>query len=365
MRKTILLLLSFLLLHFLQAQPLNFSGFKRKYVPDVKSTYYKLGNSVVELKTFQYGETNGLVMVNLHDDENSSVAAAMKFLETYGGLLVKIKNENKRNISFQLFNRSYEFDPNRIFSREGIKQTLGTSGNDTVVNEVEKLANRIIQLIPKNPSCIIALHNNRENEFSITSYMPGNERGTDAKKLHANPNQDVDDLFLTTDSLLYFQLASTKYNSIWQDNENAYNDGSLSIYCGKNGLRYVNCETQHGNDEKYLQMIMKVVGYIEKVSPGAILYSCKWTMPGKVHTWVSQDIYFGKKIVGIVKSVNTDSSGNFCGKLEIKKSFPLYANNDFFLIQYPIDNSKIEARIDPTREKKLLDPRNIININVK
>ena len=61
-----------------------------------------------------------------------------------------------------------------------------------------------------------------------------------------------------------------------------------------------------------------------------------------------------------------DSAGNLYGRLELNKNFPLFSNADFFLFQYSTGNSKIEVRIDPTREKRLLDPRkDIIKINVR
>jgi hypothetical protein len=258
---------------FLQAQPLSYHTFEKKCSLKETTIYYKLGNSTIQLKTFQYGNAKDLVMINLHDDETTSVIAARKLLEANGGLLIKIENGNKRNIGFRLSNRNYQFDPNRIFSREGIKQTLillSRCDNASII-EVEKFANRILQLIPQKSSCIVALHNNGEDEFSITSYLPGNERKTDAKQVYVNSSEDADDLFLTTDSLLYLRLSAEKYNSIWQDNENATKDGSLSIYCGENGIRYLNCETEHGKTGQYLEMIMTAYGYIERTNPDAIL----------------------------------------------------------------------------------------------
>ena len=97
--------------------------------------------------------------------------------------------------------------------------------------------------------------------------MPGNIKETDAKKISVNAFRDADDLFLTTDSILFHQLSAKNYNCIWQDNENVSKDGSLSVYCGENGIRYLNCETEHGKTGQYLEMIMTASGYIEKAIP--------------------------------------------------------------------------------------------------
>jgi hypothetical protein len=52
--------------------------------------------------------------------------------------------------------------------------------------------------------------------------------------------------------------------------------------------------------------------------------------------------------------------------MEIDKDFPLYSNMDFFLIQVLSGSLKFEVRIDPTREKKLLDPlKNVVEITVR
>jgi hypothetical protein len=78
------------------------------------------------------------------------------------------------------------------------------------------------------------------------------------------------------------------------------------------------------------------------------------------------NIYFGEKKVGILKSFNADASGFVYGKIEMNKNFPLYSNADFFLFQNSTGNQVIDIRIDPTREKKLLDPdKDIIKINIR
>ncbi len=266
MKKIILIFLFSFSSGLLVAQSQSDSVFEKKFAPKETTIYYKLGKRVIQLKIFQYSDIKDIVMINLHADEITSVVAAHKLLETNGGLLIKIENDNKRNIRFRLGTLNYTFDPNGIFSREGITKSLTELGNisNAAVNEVEKFANRILQLLPVNPSCIIALHNNMEGQYSVTSYLPGNEKETDAKKVYVNPMQDPDDFFLTTDSNLYHKLISEKYNSILQDNEKAIKDGSLSVYCGEKKLRYLNCETQHGKTEQYLEMLMRAKNYIAK-----------------------------------------------------------------------------------------------------
>jgi len=222
-----------------------------------KTIFYDLAGTIVPIKIQQYGEKTDIVFINLHDDEITSVAAAKRVLEEYGGLLIEVENNAQRNIRFKLDRYFYNVDPNRIFSQEGIKKSLDQLGKISykAVDEVEKLGQRIIQLIPGDAKCIIALHNNTPDLFSITEYAPGNKRSVDCKKVYINDDQDTDDFFLTTDSKLYEKLADKGFNTILQDNKSCTDDGSLSVYCGRKNIRYVNCETEQGKTEQYFEMI--------------------------------------------------------------------------------------------------------------
>lgn len=330
--------------------------------PEITTIAHKLGDRTIHIKTYYYGNSKNIVYINLHDDEVTSVNAAKRLLQMESGILIKIDNFKTRNIKFKLEGKYYTFDPNRIFSRIGIIQTLTMFGrvNMKAVDEIDKFAQRILSLIPPKPACIIALHNNTNGKFSINSFLPGQIREHDAKDLSVNQDEDPDDIFLTTDSILFRKLADDRYNSIYQDNENAKKDGSLSIYCGEKNIRYVNCETQHGHDIQYQQMIQlvsrhaqekddeirEVIAYTYRLSAATV------TPAPKSNT----DIMFGEKKVGLIRSVTTDSSWATVGKLEIAKDFPLYSNMDLLFFPSPSSAPRFEVRIDPTRERELVDP---------
>jgi len=226
-----------------------------------KTIYYNLAGNIVPIKIKQYGERADIVFINLHDDETTSVDAAKRVLEEYGGLLIKVENNAQRNIRFKMGRYFFTIDPNTIFSEEGIKKSLEQLGRTSVkaVDEVEKLGQRIIQLIPEETSCIISLHNNTPDFFSVTEYAAGNKRSVDSKKVYINTDQDADDFFLTTDNNLYEKLADKGFNTILQDNKNCKDDGSLSVYCGRKNIRYVNCETEHGKNEQYYEMLKAIM----------------------------------------------------------------------------------------------------------
>ena len=222
---------------------------------------YKLADNTIPIKIQQYGHKSDIVFINLHDDELTSVYATKKILEEFGGMLIEIENNSQRNIRFRVDKNYYHVDPNRIFSEEGIAKSLKELGRTSskAAEEVERFGQRIIQLIPADAKCVVALHNNTPDLFSAKEYSPGYKRSIETKKIYLNPEEDADDFFLTTDISLYEKLAGKGFNTILQDNKNCTEDGSLSVYCGKKNIRYVNCETEHGKTQQYYQMIRTLI----------------------------------------------------------------------------------------------------------
>lgn len=260
-----LLFLIFLLLFF-ESIPAQQSGENNLvshsfFLPKEKTILYKLGETFIPIVVIQYGNAPAPVCINLHDNEKTSVEAARLVLEQSGGLIIKLENKNKRLINFHLRGRKFSFDPNGIFSREGIQKTLKQNGNsaESAILEIEKFAKRLLQLIPEESKCLIALHNNKEGGFSIKNFLPGGEKAADAKMAHRNELQKADDLFFTTDSSIHNKMVAKGYNSVLQDNLNAEKDGSLSVYYGEMNKQYVNVETMHGRLKQYKEMLKAVI----------------------------------------------------------------------------------------------------------
>ena len=237
------------------------------FTPVEKIIAHKLGDKTISFRVVQYGETVNTCCINLHDDEMTSVKAARSLLEQQGGLLIKIENQFQRNVNFPFKGVMYSFDPNRIFSRTGIGLTLRVSKgkiHPLAITEVEKFATHLLELIPDSIPCLIALHNNTNGDFSVKTYQPGGKRETDAKRVYADSWQDIDDIALTTDETIYTKMAAFGYNSILQDNENVYKDGSLSVYYGEKNRRYINIETQHGKTVQYGEMLSKLLYILDE-----------------------------------------------------------------------------------------------------
>jgi hypothetical protein len=338
-----------------------------------KTYFFSLGERKLPVHVQQYGDVKDLVFINMHADEITSVEATRQLLESRGGVLIQIENSQKRNIKFKMRGVNYEFDPNRIFSRDGIKSTLEffhrRKVNEKVITEVEYFGQWLLRLIPENPKCVIALHNNTQGNFTINDYLPGHNRDEAAESVNVVSTEDGDDLFLTTDAGVYNGIKEAGYNIILQANSTAKDDGSLSIYCGRNNIRYVNLETEHGKLQQYREMMTTLLDIINGAKPGRVFYNFRLQLTDSINAdniKSGTKIYFNEKEVGELSTIEfwTDLQ-KITGQFSIKKDFPVYSNSDFFLVQSS-PAAIIEIRIDPTREKLSTDPKkDILVIQVK
>lgn len=263
--------------HFSFSQPSadNLSLSAAKFIPLETTILYKLGEKTIPLKLTHYGPGNTTFCINMHDNEQTSVKAARTVLELKGGTLLQIQNNYQRVIRFRYKGSNYAFDPNRIFSRTGIEQSLKENGRVTAaaIDEVEKFGQRLLELIPDTINCIIALHNNTDEAYSVKSYLPHGERQKDAKDVYKAEDQDVDDIAFTTDEELFREMAAAGYNSILQDNVLVKKDGSLSVYCGENNRRYINIETQHGKTAQYQEMLERLFIILDEANKKSSPYT--------------------------------------------------------------------------------------------
>lgn len=203
------------------------------------------------------GKKNEFLFLNLHDNETTSVKAGVAVLQAHGGSLIKIENDNQRLISFSLDGKNYQFDPNRIFTKTGIKKSLNKYGSCTpqAIEVVAAFADSLLSKIPAD-KMVIALHNNEQGTLSIKSYLPGGSLEREAAKAYANPLLDPDDFFFTTDSALYKKIETLNYNVALQNNSKATDDGSLSVLLGRQNKSYLNAEAQHGHLAEQTKMLL-------------------------------------------------------------------------------------------------------------
>ena len=240
-RKFIILLISVLFISSLVRAEVT-PGTKKSMSLGNSITEIKLGESTVQLEVIRRGR--GPVFVALHENESTAITAAKKLLSKSGGTLIILRHGGDRNVTFALSGVMYNFDPNRIFTIEGIRRTLKGGSSREAITAVRSLAQVILSEIGNRP--IIALHNNTNGGYSLASYVSGGKYARDALLVHRESVQDIDNFFFTTEKRLFVAAKQKKFNVVLQSGI-AADDGSLSVYSFEHGLRYVNVEAEHGS----------------------------------------------------------------------------------------------------------------------
>lgn len=216
-----------------------------------------IGDSVVNLVVHR-SDRPGLTYLNVHDDENTAVEAAVAVVRTFGGAVYELQHGGERNLTFQLGDSSYTVDPNRIFTPAGIDATLARHGtaHPAAHDAVGLFADSLLQAVGlRDLDAVVTVHNNTDDGYSALSYAEGGAYAEDAELTHLVSDRDPDDFFFVTSHELFASLQATGANVILQDNSSVRDDGSLSVLAGQEGLPYVNVEAQHGHVETQRRMI--------------------------------------------------------------------------------------------------------------
>ena len=227
-----------------------------KLEPAVETQVHYLGNTPITLSISRYGAEPNPVFLQLHHNESTAAEVARHVLEERGGTFISIENKEERYISFSLHNKRYSFDPNRMFTKKGIRESLSflSRYHPAPAREVEKFAKTILQKL--NTDTVIALHNNTDKEYSITSYQTEKIFRQSRSQLFRNRKMDSDDFFITTDLVVFRSLSKKNYNVILHNNAHPVDDGSLSVYLGKRNKTYINVEAEHGHFSEQKDMVV-------------------------------------------------------------------------------------------------------------
>lgn len=205
-------------------------------------------------------------LVALHENEKTCIKAFYEQKSSTPFYLLQISHGNGRLIKFKHKSKDYFIDPNRIFTKNGIEKTLKKYNNkypEDVYNLVKSFSDSLIlKLILKNKyNKIIAIHNNADKGFSILSY----KKSRNKDMININNFLDPDDFFLVTTPVDFEKLRNNNKNVVLQS-INAEDDGSLSVYCQKYRIPYINIEAQNGHLKTQINMIET----IEKLINGSI-----------------------------------------------------------------------------------------------
>lgn len=235
-----------------------------RYIAHTKDHLLPLGDTTITARLAIYNDTLFPFFLHLHHNEATAENSIHRYVAANGGASLVLHNNRQRNLAFTLSGKHYVADPNRIFTPQGIRQSLrllSTIGDDAV-QELGNLAKQLTVLLPDSLP-LVAVHNNTDGAYSLLSYTPNGELASDAARVHHNPAMDADDFVLTTDEALFTYLQRQNINAVLQANATAADDGSLSVVMGKSGRCYANIEAEHGHDQVQLLLIQLVAGFIQ------------------------------------------------------------------------------------------------------
>lgn len=226
-------------------------AFKKSPSATYSEKTFQVGSRTVVVADFSKGE--GLTFINLHDDENTSIEAAIDVIDRFGGKLLQLKHTGERNLEFRIGRTRYEVDPNRIFTDRGARESLQKFGrySEESMKEVRTFAQKLVEGI--NSDVIFTLHNNTDENYSAASYL--DEYKNDAEDVFIKEGSDPDDFFFVTERLFFDALKVRGFNVVLQNNETMTDDGSLSVLAAQRKIPYINIEAEHGHTEQQTRML--------------------------------------------------------------------------------------------------------------
>ena len=227
---------------------------------------FKIGDTVVTAEIFQCGKP-APTMINVHDNENTSVVAGKAIIRPSGGRLIELAHGGKRLVTFNLDGQQYAFDPNRIFSDAGIRKTLDRQSvySEAAHGAVKQFATRYLERfeLEREPA-IIALHNNG-GSFTIHIYQPGGEQADAAATVHVSERHSPHDFFYVTDQRFFNHLKQRDFNVILQDNAAIPDDGSLSVFFAGKKIPYMNIEAAADHLKEQTEMVRAAREMLDKL----------------------------------------------------------------------------------------------------
>jgi hypothetical protein len=228
----------------------------RGLLPDVQYYTYHLQNTPVKISVHKYLPASGFSFIILHDNEHTAEKATLQVLEQKGGTLISIENNGERTIAFSLNRKTYEFDPNRMFTTAGIKQSLRTFGSYHAAAEkqIKEFAAFVLHKIADS-TVPVAVHNNTNEDYTIIDYLQQGRLQQEAAAVYRNPAMDADEFVLTTSAPVFDFYKESNINVVLQKNNGITDDGSLSVYYGKQNKTYINIEAEHEHTEMQIKMI--------------------------------------------------------------------------------------------------------------
>lgn len=231
-----------------------------------------LGNEKVEFFVEGNPSVRSPLVISLHRNESTAFPIVREILASEPGRFIGIRTPGDRRLNLKGGSRAFSIDPNRIFSRPGIEADLRKFSfyKEEIAREIETFAGAYLKATGLGPGVmVIAVHNNTDGGYSLESYRNGGSEAAAGAKVHRVDGIDPDDFILVTNSRHFEALQNAGFNVILQNNPSAPDDGSLSVYCGKQGIDYFNVEAEFGSRAEQERMLRAAFAIAAGKAPAA------------------------------------------------------------------------------------------------
>ena len=210
----------------------------------------------IQFKVIKNGESNRR-FIWIHGDEKTAAMLLKRHLKYNYGTAFLIENHKR-----EVFINGYMMDPNRIFSKAGAEKNLIEFNGNISKMAVDKMVNLIAndkgkffdRITPPNGGLLIALHNNL-HAYSIDDEIPISTEISLKNSEHPHHHN----FFICTNRDDYNLLSKSPFNVVLQETQPKKDNGSLSWFVARKGVRFINIETRLG----YLSIQTKMLQYIE------------------------------------------------------------------------------------------------------
>jgi hypothetical protein len=225
-----------------------------------------------------------------HENENVANDYVSQQIIERGGVFVILRQSGKRLLRFDIEPFEVKIDPNRIFTKQGrrnniIKHNPKLRTNTYVFHRAMRLSAALAKLIVSNMGGTnssptwVAIHNNTHGylgdnkqgmgNISIVQYQQKLADGASFIIAVSKQYGDEDDLFFVTEKQDFIALQQSGWNAVLQHpqvvTDPDEDDGSLSVYSQKLGIRYINIEAERSTDnfgENHLVEQKQMLDYV-------------------------------------------------------------------------------------------------------
>jgi hypothetical protein len=225
-----------------------------------------------------------------HENENVVNDYVTQQIIERGGVFVILRQDGKRLLRFDIEPFKVEVDPNRIFTEQGrrnniIKHNPKLRTNTYVFHRAMRLSAALAQLIVTNMGGTnssrtwLAIHNNTQGylgdnkqgigNISIEQYQQKLANGASFIIAVSKQQRDEDDLFFVTSRQDFNAMQQNGWNAVLQHpqvvTDPTEDDGSLSVYAQKLGIRYINIEAERSTNnfgDNHLVEQQQMIDYV-------------------------------------------------------------------------------------------------------